>query len=99
MKEKKDNTVSNDTRSLPSPTLSAGQTGREEPTELSQREGKKETMKKKKIYVSPTIEVTEIDMEQGIASGSIAPGSGTNDVVDEWDEEDQDHHFEWDYQP
>lgn len=55
--------------------------------------------KSKLSYQPPRVKLHKVEMEQGIAAGSIAPGSGTEDVVEEWDEEDQEFHFEWDYTP
>ncbi|WP_322545194.1 hypothetical protein [Elizabethkingia miricola] len=48
---------------------------------------KKET-EKKKTYVSPILEVTEVEMEWGIAAGSaqVTPGStGTDGIDTDWD--------------
>lgn len=60
----------------------------------------KSVEKKKKVYVSPTIEVTEIRMEQGIAAGSVEVGSSGSETVPEvedwedgWQKGDEDGHF------
>ncbi|WP_286841861.1 MULTISPECIES: hypothetical protein [Sphingobacterium] len=47
------------------------------------------TNNSKKIYVSPKIEATNIELEQGIAAGSAATTS--NDPQESWDKADDDN--------
>ncbi|WP_156309445.1 hypothetical protein [Sphingobacterium endophyticum] len=44
-----------------------------------------------KKYTSPRIEVYDINLEEGIASGSafVHPQNGENDVMEQWYEDDQ----------
>lgn len=50
------------------------------------------TNQSKKIYVSPKMEVTTIELEQGIAAGSASPGNTTsNDPQESWDNADDDN--------
>lgn len=53
----------------------------------------------KRPYSSPTVEEYTVEMEMGIAAGSLDVGENDTDVQDEWDEEDQGFDFEWDYKP
>lgn len=58
----------------------------------------KNIVKKKQKYVPPHIEVTFIEMEEGIASGSAMakPGNGNDQITEEWEsEENTDHDVEW----
>ncbi len=49
------------------------------------------TNQSKNIYVSPKIEALNVELEQGIAAGSAAPGSATsNDPQESWDKADDD---------
>ncbi|WP_183078787.1 hypothetical protein [Sphingobacterium puteale] len=49
------------------------------------------TNQSKNIYVSPKIEALNVELEQGIAAGSAAPGSTTsNDPQESWDKADDD---------
>lgn len=46
----------------------------------------------KKIYVSPKIEATNVELEQGIAAGSAAPADTfSNDPQQSWDNADNDN--------
>ncbi|MDF2517037.1 MAG: hypothetical protein K0R59_2333 [Sphingobacterium sp.] len=46
--------------------------------------------KRKKLYLTPKIEITIIAMEEGIAAGSanIQPGDNTGSVKSEWETAD-----------
>ncbi|MEI2273080.1 hypothetical protein OHD16_13095 [Sphingobacterium sp. ML3W] len=49
-------------------------------------------------YVSPQLNVEEVEMEQGIAAGSAAvkPGSSSNEVKSQWDTgSDSNSNVEW----
>lgn len=49
------------------------------------------TNQSKNIYVSPKIEALNVELEQGIAAGSAAPGNATsNDPQQSWDQADDD---------
>lgn len=57
-----------------------------------------ETLQKKRAYIAPTLEVTLIRMEQGIAAGSasVRPTNPLNNPIrEEWNEEDQSGGIDW----
>jgi len=57
-----------------------------------------ENHEKKMKYVSPQLNVEEVEMEQGIAAGSAAvkPGSSSNEVKSQWDTgSDSNSNVEW----
>jgi len=45
----------------------------------------------KYIYVSPKIEVTNVELEQGIAAGSAPGNTISNDPQESWDQADDDN--------
>ncbi|MDF2515900.1 MAG: hypothetical protein K0R59_1196 [Sphingobacterium sp.] len=50
------------------------------------------TNQSKNIYVSPKIEAMNVELEQGIAAGSAAPGNTiSNDPQESWDNADDDN--------
>lgn len=50
------------------------------------------TNQSKNIYVSPKIEALNVELEQGIAAGSAAPGNTiSNDPQESWDKADDDN--------
>lgn len=58
--------------------------------------------KDKKVYVSPTVEVTYVEIEQGIAAGSASAtvnignaDSPNKSPNDEWQTEDQPGGLDW----
>lgn len=56
------------------------------------------TKQEKKPYMAPTLEVTIIKMEQGIAAGSasVRPTDPLNSPIrEEWNEEDQSGGIDW----
>ncbi|MCT3763889.1 hypothetical protein [Elizabethkingia anophelis] len=53
---------------------------------------------KKRAYLAPTLEVTIIEMEQGIAAGSasVRPSDQFNNrAKEEWNDEDQSGVIDW----
>ncbi|HAY3552749.1 hypothetical protein KRE47_07205 [Elizabethkingia meningoseptica] len=58
----------------------------------------KETVQEKSAYIAPTLEVTIIKMEQGIAAGSasVRPTDPFNNPIrEEWKEEEQSGGIDW----
>ena len=55
-------------------------------------------IEKKREYVPPHIEVSFVEMEQGIAAGSAMtrPGNGNDQITEEWEfEQDVEEDMEW----
>ncbi|MCT3919065.1 hypothetical protein HZP98_05205 [Elizabethkingia anophelis] len=55
-------------------------------------------IQKKKPYMTPALEVTIIEMEQGIAAGSasVRPTDSLNSPIrEEWNDEDQSGVIDW----
>lgn len=57
-----------------------------------------ETVQEKRAYIAPTLEVTIIEMEQGIAAGSatVKPGNLSGTVSHEWETDpERDEGIDW----
>lgn len=57
-----------------------------------------ETVQEKRAYITPTLEVTIIEMEQGIAAGSatVKPGNLSGTVSHEWETDpERDEGIDW----
>ncbi|PUB32707.1 hypothetical protein C8J95_104108 [Elizabethkingia sp. YR214] len=57
-----------------------------------------ETTQEKSAYMAPTLEVTMIRMEQGIAAGSatVKPGDLSGNISHEWDTDpERDEGIDW----
>ncbi|MCL1671068.1 hypothetical protein [Elizabethkingia ursingii] len=57
-----------------------------------------ETLQEKRAYMAPTLEVTFITMEQGIAAGSasVKPGNLSGTIEHEWDTDpERDEGIDW----
>ncbi len=57
-----------------------------------------ETGQEKRAYIAPTLEVTIIEMEQGIAAGSatVKPGNLSGTVSHEWETDpERDEGIDW----
>lgn len=54
-------------------------------------------MANKKVYISPTIDVAYIELDQGIAVGSaiVRPGRDDDQVMEEYEIESQTINIDW----
>lgn len=52
-------------------------------------------MKEKKKYIPPTLDVHVVELEQGIAAGSVNNGNNIN-INQEWNINEENSEFYWD---